>query len=139
MENDLVKILEDKIIKSLEVYSLSNKTSSEGLFRKYFHWKFFEKLQELINADKQIGKSLSVKYGLIHNSIHAKIEDNKACEIADFLFVIKSNASEIKSAALIQVKCKETATTNVSQQNLYSYWHPFIFSQPSPKNNLFLR
>ena len=132
------KEIEKEIIKALTTFSEQNSIREERLFRKEFHTKFFEKLKNGWNSNEKIKSSISIKYGLIHNSIHSN-NGNKSCEIGDFLFVVKNGDFDYNNLAkslLLQVKPCENKDNNYCQKNIYSNWPDFTFSRP--KNALFL-
>ncbi len=131
--------MEQQIIEALEEFYESNNIEKENKFRKEFHQKFFEKMKEKINNNaSKLGKNVTIKYGLIHNSIHAKDEVYEGCEIADFLFVAKRPNNDYGNAVLIQVKSGEGLDNNKSQQNLYANWKPFFIKSlsASPRHSL---
>lgn len=132
------KEIEKEIIKALTTFSDQNSINEERLFRKEFHTKFFEKLKDGWNSNVKIKSKISIKYGLIHNSIHCN-NGSKSCEIGDFLFVVRNgdfNYDYLTKSLLLQVKPSENNDNNYCQKNLYSNWPNFSFSRP--KNELFL-
>jgi hypothetical protein len=132
------KEVEKEIIKALTTFSDQNSINEERLFRKKFHTSFFEKLKQGWNNNEKIKSKISIKYGLIHNSIHCNNGD-KSCEIGDFLFVVRNcnaNYDYFAKSLLIQVKPHGNIDNNYCQKNLYANWPKFSFSRP--KNELFL-
>lgn len=130
------KLIEKSIIEALQTSFSEDSFREERFFRKTFHTQFFERLKVIWNENDKIKTKISVKYGLIHNSVHAKVVD-QTCEIADFLFVVKhDNLPYRAKSLLLQVKPADTRDDNKKQKNLYANWPEFkIFS---PLKEVFL-
>lgn len=125
------KLIEKSIIEALQTSFSEDSFREERFFRKDFHTQFFKNLKVIWNENDKIKTKISVKYGLIHNSVHATVVD-QTCEIADFLFVVKhNNCSYREKSLLLQVKASGVPDDNKRQKNLYANWPEFKIFRPN--------